>query len=85
MDKISGWIFACVTAALLLYACNQYLTVQQNLHEAQTCLAELNHTAERLSEENEMLSRDIDSWKDRMPEQPGKHVSGEKREASDSE
>jgi|GEM_PF-5866555 len=59
MDKITRWIFAVVTASLLLYACGQFWIVQQNLHEAQTCLVELRKTAERLSKENTELLESI--------------------------
>ena len=85
MNKISEWIFACVTAALLLYACDQYLIMQQNLHEAQACLAELKHTAECLSEENDTLSGYIILRRNEESGRDSKPISGEKRESSDAE
>ncbi len=59
MDKITRWVFMLIAAALLMYACCQFLAVQQNLQYAGACLDELKKTADHLAQENEVLSRRI--------------------------
>ena len=57
MDKFTRWIFAFLAVLMLVYAYEQYWTVQKELQNAQSCLVELRETAQRLTEENEALRR----------------------------
>ena len=77
MDKITRWIFACIAAVLLVYACVQYRTVQTQLQNAQNCLVELRETAQQLKEENDHL-RGADTQDQAVqPPESGEDIPGE--------
>ena len=75
MDKITRWMFAFLAAALLAYACFQFATVQQNLQNARTSLVELKKTAERLTAENDVLSRSVGELSERDLTEPTEIVT----------
>ena len=77
MDKITRWIFACIAAALLVYACVQYRTVQTELQDAQSCLVKLRETAQQMKEENDQLRGADTPDKAAQPPEGGEGIPGE--------